>query len=360
MLLSKAPYARRLSQRLFSSQGRWPVPFSGRKDPRAIENIRFQTRFGTSSVKDSNRFYVICTIIGGASITYYVAHRDKAPITHRSRMIDMPRRTELALGEQAFQDLLRMHDGRVVSTEGSGGSGLWTAAITRLEHAEAVRVRRVGERVAAAAAQAHPKLVDDFKWEFVLIRAPSEANAVCCPGGKVAVFSGLLQVTPDDDSLAAVLAHEIGHAVARHSAERISFTKVIVVLQVLVNMVIDFAGFTNLIAHLLLHLPYSRKLELEADHIGLELMARACYDPRASPKMFSKLADLQEQPDRGGSKSKMAVSLLSTHPVFSDRIKKINKLLPEAERIYNSSCPKVQLRDWMRKNDSFPYGSSFR
>lgn len=328
------------------------MPFPGRAKANVGEAVRFRTRFGSStSPNDNKRLYVILAVASGGGIAYYVAHRDEAPVTRRRRMIDMPRRTELALGEQAFKELLRMHDGRVVTADSGRDRGIWSAATSRFEQAEAVRVRRVGERVAAAAAKSHPELVHDFSWEFVLIRAPAEANAVCCPGGKVAVFSGLLQITPDDDGLAAVLAHEVGHAIARHSAERISFTKVIFALQLLVNMVIDFAGLTNLLAHVLLHLPYSRKLELEADHIGLELMARACYDPGASPRMFAKLAQLQESSSIGGPKNKLAISLLSTHPVFSDRISKINKLLPEAEQIYQTTCFRRSDRDWMWSSD---------
>jgi metalloendopeptidase OMA1, mitochondrial len=245
-------------------------------------------------------------------------------------MIDLSRPQEHQIGEYAFNQLLQVHRGRIVPSS----------------HPDARRVRRVGERIAAAVRREFPELVQDFEWRFVLIDRPEEANALCCAGGKVAVFSGLLRITADDDALAAVLAHEVAHAVARHSAERISFSKIVFAFQLLINTVVDFSSLTALLSELLLNLPYSRKLELEADHIGLEIMAVACYDPAASPRMFGRLADLQADSTAAAGKG-MVVSLLSTHPVFSDRIAKIKGWIPQAEKSYNANCNHFDSSAWI-------------
>lgn len=204
-------------------------------------------------------------------------------------------------------------------------------------HPDSARVQLIGQRIARAAVDMYPELCQDFQWRFVLLNAPGDVNAVCCPGGKIAVFSGLLEAAPDEDALAAVLAHEVSHALARHSAERISFSKVLFAFQMLLNAVIDFAGISVMVTQLLLNLPYSRKLELEADHIGLELMARACFNPRASPIMFQRLDEMH----RGSKKDSVAVSLVSTHPVFSERIAKLNALMPGAEAAYLKKCRRL-------------------
>jgi metalloendopeptidase OMA1, mitochondrial len=119
-------------------------------------------------------------------------------VTGRIRMIDMSRSSELALGEVAYRQLLA------------------GAAVAPAGDAAAARVVRVGRRLAAAAVAEYPRLAADMDWRFALVRAPGDANAVCCPGGRVAIFSGLLSVARDDDALAAVIAHEIAHALARH------------------------------------------------------------------------------------------------------------------------------------------------
>jgi metalloendopeptidase OMA1, mitochondrial len=291
--------------------------------------VHFQRRFGGSN-PPGRKPYILAgavVVLGG---TYYVAHIDRAPVTRRRRMIDLSRKHEHEIGEYAFTHLLHQHRTRIVPSS----------------HPDSRRVQRVGERIANAARREYPELVNDFKWRFVLFDMPGEANALCCAGGKVAVFSGLLHVTQDDDALAAVLAHEVAHAVARHSAERISFSKIIFAFQLLVNTVVDFSSLTALLSELLLNLPYSRKLELEADHIGLEIMAVACYDPSASPRMFRRLADLQAE-SSASTKQGMVVSLLSTHPVFSDRIVKINGWLPQAAKTYNANCNHSDLTAWI-------------
>jgi metalloendopeptidase OMA1, mitochondrial len=112
-----------------------------------------------------------------------------------------------------------------------------------------------------------------------------------------------------------------------------SFAKILFGIQLALNMVFDFGGITHLVTRLMLDLPYSRKLELEADAIGLSLMAAACYDPAASPAMFGRLAKLG-----GGGDGGRAARLLSTHPVFDERIARLHTLLPGARDGYASRC----------------------
>jgi metalloendopeptidase OMA1, mitochondrial len=242
-------------------------------------------------------------------------------------MIDMARADELALGAASFDALLMSRRAAGVPVlDASGGSA----------HPVAARVARVGKRIAAAAERDFPERTDGFEWRFVLIDDPTEVNALCTPGGKIAVFTGLLRVAEGDDAaLAAVLAHEVAHAVASHGAEQLSFTKAIFAIQLLVRVVFDFAGFTAMLSHLIISLPYSRRLETEADRIGLDLMARACYDPRASPRMFSRLAKLAEE-EAGGAKTGLKTTFFSTHPAFDNRIATIQTWIPDAQAMYKS------------------------
>lgn len=128
------------------------------------------------------------------------------------------------------------------------------------------------------------------------------------------------------------------------SAERMSFAKIMFGIQVLVNAIIDFGGVTAILTRLTLDLPYSRRLELEADAIGLSLMAAACYDPAASPRMFTRLAAL----NKGGSGA--AARLLSTHPVFDDRIARLQTALPPVRKGFVDRCGITDFSQSMRRH----------
>jgi len=144
-------------------------------------------------------------------------------------------------------------------------------------------VQRVGKRIANVAGKDLP----NAQWEFVVFES-KEANAFCLPGGKVGVYTGILPITKDDEGLATVLGHEIGHATAHHGSERMSEAKAVEGAgQLLGSAVSEKYQSAALLAYggiakVGVELPFSRKQESEADHIGLIYMARAGYDPKAS------------------------------------------------------------------------------
>jgi len=191
-------------------------------------------------------------------------------------------------------------------------------------------VQKVGKRIAAVAP------LPNAQWEFVVFES-KEANAFCLPGGKVGVYSGILSITKDEAGLAAVIGHEVGHAVAHHGAERMS------------QQMIQQTGGTALATGLAstdprlqaaattvyglgsqigLMLPYSRKHESEADHLGLIYMARAGYDPEAAVQFWKRFADYNRQAGSGSP------AFLRTHPTDEARIKQIELWLPKAKAEY--------------------------
>ena len=135
-------------------------------------------------------------------------------------------------------------------------------------------------------------LKDKLKWEVNVVDAPI-VNAMVLPGGKIFVFTGILPVVKDENGLAAVMAHEIGHQVARHSAEKLSKTLVFFMpLVIVLDAVFGMGQFSSAILQLGFMLPFSRKLESEADYIGLLLMAQACYDPNAAIEMWKRMSQV--------------------------------------------------------------------
>jgi len=193
-------------------------------------------------------------------------------------------------------------------------------------------VRRVGKRIAAAVDR------PDYKWEFIVIRGP-EVNAFALPGGKVAFYSGILPICGDEAGVAAVMGHEVAHVLARHGAERLSQSRAMRVGRVALSLVLPGTGVLAREGVLAAYgigtkvgvaLPFSRAHESEADEIGLYLMAKAGYDPRAAVEFWKRM-NAQEK------KSALDMELLSTHPASRHRIERLEALLPKAMDIYNET-----------------------
>lgn len=185
-------------------------------------------------------------------------------------------------------------------------------------------VRRVGSRIAAAAG-------GDRQWEYALIDDPNQANAFALPGGKIAVYTGILPITRDEAGLAAVLGHEVAHVTARHSGERMSQQ---IAAQTGLGVIGSILGASPQTTESLggivvsgLLLPFGRRQESEADHIGLIYMAKAGYDPRAARDLWLRMAEASKGRSR-------PPEFLSTHPSEETRIRQIDGWLPEAQQHY--------------------------
>lgn len=201
---------------------------------------------------------------------------------------------------------------------------------------DAQRVKTIGNRL-AVAIESYLKsngYADQyqFAWEFNLIQS-NEINAWCMPGGKVAVYSGILPVTQTDAGLATVMGHEIGHAIARHSAEAMSQQLAVQAGGTAVGAATGSKSQTTqaLVGTLygvgsqLATLKYSRDKENEADRLGLTFMAMAGYDPRQAVSFWQRMS----AQGKGGTPE-----FLSTHPSDATRIANIQRLIPEAMKYY--------------------------
>lgn len=176
------------------------------------------------------------------------------------------------------------------------------------------------------------------QWELMVVKDDKIVNAMAS-FGTVIVFTGILPMAKDEEGLAAILGHEIGHAVAQHSLERYSSTKILLALTTLVSIIgLDF-GLSRALSTLVFDLPNSRKQELEADAIGMRLAAQACYDPRAAPEVFTRMEQI-DKANRG-----LNVNFLHTHPTFETRVERLNKLLPDAYAIRDGNPDCVNLRE---------------
>jgi predicted Zn-dependent protease len=232
------------------------------------------------------------------------------PITGRSQLLLIPESAELQMGLDSYQQILTKSK---VSTD------------PRLNE----QVTRVGRRIAEATGRS------DYQWEFKVIE-DKQANAFCLPGGKVAVYTGILPITQDDAGLAAVLAHEVAHAIARHGGERLTQQMAVEGLTVVGTQAL-LAGRDPRTVQLVgaalgigatvgLLLPWSRSQESEADHLGLIYMAKAGYHPSAARDLWIRMGQ--------ASSNSGQPEFLSTHPSPASRVSQIEGWMPEALKYY--------------------------
>jgi predicted Zn-dependent protease len=202
--------------------------------------------------------------------------------------------------------------------------------VLNTDRAQLNRVTTVAKRI-VAATPAFRADAPGWNWQFN-VQKTKELNAYCMPGGRIMVYSGLVEsLDLTDGELATVLAHEVAHALREHTRERVSraYGQQLVLSGVaaVTGVSESTANLANMVAQVTFQLPFSRDQESEADTIGLELMARAGYDPRAALTLWNKM----NKAEQGGQPK-----FLSTHPSPKDRSKNIEKLLPRVLPFYNA------------------------
>ncbi len=190
-------------------------------------------------------------------------------------------------------------------------------------------LQRVGKRIAAVAP------LPNAQWEFILFES-KEVNAFCLPGGKVGVYTGILPVTKDEGGLAAVIGHEVAHAVARHGGERMTHAMASGLAGQALQSGLQGSKYEaatmlayGAVSKVGFELPYSRAHESEADYMGLIYMARAGYDPQQAVAFWQRFAAFNRQ--QGGSQG---LSFLRTHPVDEKRIADLQAAMPKAKAQY--------------------------
>jgi predicted Zn-dependent protease len=246
-------------------------------------------------------------------VYYYFSHRERVPMTGRKQLVDITREQESRLGLQSYQQVLR------------------TSNVVR-SGPLADKVKEIGQRIARVSED------PGFQWEYTLIES-NQVNAFCLPGGKVAVYTGILPIAANDNGLAAIMGHEIAHAIARHGAERMAQQRLMQLGTLAAGVAVSdmdpqkqraIMGALGIGGQFGIMLPFSRSHESEADYMGLVYAAKACFDPREAPKLWVRMAR---------ASSGAPAEFMSTHPSNQTRIKQLEKWMPEALQIRSESCP---------------------
>ncbi|TNY21658.1 peptidase family M48-domain-containing protein [Rhodotorula diobovata] len=286
---------------------------------------------------------VFLVLVAGGG-TYYVLHLEQVPETGRWRFMDVPPDLERQMGAQGLQEVMSEYGGRVLPD--------W--------HPQARYVQQVVKRIIRANGledklggskegwKTHV-VKDDGTKKCVLLAPLSGAcslhavltlapplSAFVLPNGSIFVFTGIMKVANDEDSLACVLGHEIAHQVARHSAERMSGMKVFYGLAFLLSSFGIDAGLSQVLLNYVFSLPNSRKNETEADLIGLRLANNACFDPRAAEGLWRRMSAEE------GAGPGVDMSFLSTHPSSKNRTRQVREWADEVLRDRPGECAPVR------------------
>lgn len=252
-------------------------------------------------------------------IALFVSSCGTVPVTGRRQLLLVSDAEVLSLSNQSFQEYMK-------------------DAKPSTDMRSTEMVVRVGRRIANAvetylASVGRTEDIKEFAWEFHLVQDPT-ANAFCMPGGKIVVNEGILPYTKDENGLAIVLGHEVAHAVAKHSNERLSQQLLVSAGGSALGAVLgNKSELTQELAQTVyglgttvgVTLPHSRSNESEADHLGLIFAAMAGYDPNAAIPFWQRMA-------QGGGSGVPA--FMSTHPSDTKRISDLQKLIPEAMKYY--------------------------
>jgi predicted Zn-dependent protease len=287
-------------------------------DKRKIEEDVIMFRSG----RRKKKFFVDFSCFSATGALLLLLACTTVPLTERKSLSFIPDSELLSLSFQQYADVLQK-------------SKLSNDPV------KVQMVKRVGGKIARASGEflKESKLESDiknYKWEFNVIEDDKVANAWCMPGGKVAVYTGILPLTQDETGLAVVMGHEVAHAMAKHGNERMSETLLVQLGGVGLSAALAkqpgqtqqiFLGVYGVTANVGFVLPYSRLHESEADRIGLVLMAKAGYDPREAIPFWQRMNE------KGGTRPP---EFLSTHPVPDTRITDIKGHLPEALRYYRA------------------------
>lgn len=278
-----------------------------------------------------NPRFIILLLFAGYGVYYWFSNQSVDAVTGESVLIDrnLSIEEEKTLGLQAYQEILSQE--RPVDPDSQIARQVRGIAERLVD-----KVPVVEQALAAENGQPAPTFSQGFAWEVNVIES-EQANAFCLPGGKMAVYTGLVPVARNENAMAVVMGHEIAHALLRHGAQRMAQQKLSQVGQMAgamsgmdpqqQQMVMAAMGYGYL-------LPYARKHETQADEVGLMLAAAACFDPQEAVPLWERMSEAsggQAQPE-----------FASTHPNPGTRIANLQSLMPKAMEYRQRFCPQGQ------------------
>ncbi|OBA28299.1 hypothetical protein HANVADRAFT_21988 [Hanseniaspora valbyensis NRRL Y-1626] len=260
-------------------------------------------------------------IFGSLGASFYFYNLETVPLSNRLRFSWIPDSLMVRIGKMSYNSVMSQYS-HEFATNFSQDHRLVTSIFNKLLKQAIIQEKEIKGKSS----------LENLNWEIHVIENKTYApNAFVVPGGKVFVFSSLLDLCGrDPDMIATVLGHELSHQLCGHSAESLSKSPLYFALGIAFYMATGLDG-GRMIVDMLMQLPASRNMELEADYAGLLIMSKSCYNPDKSWQLWERMQKL-EQKNRN-----INVEFLSTHPSSDKREMKFKEWLPKARQIYESS-----------------------
>jgi predicted Zn-dependent protease len=288
--------------------------------------------------KNPKLMWILVIIPAVGAVLLLISHAERVPFSGRLQFLFLNSAAELNLGSQAAEQVIQRENQRILGPENPTSQ----------------QVQEITRRILRVAAE-NPELsgkaeISKVPWRVSVIES-NVANAFVLPNGDIFVYTGLLPLVESENGLAVVLAHEITHALAHHSNEKMGFVALLMIAAEFVRgslesqqreanplrSAVEF-GLLSLV-QLLLPLSHSRKMESEADRIGLELAANSGYNPAAGVRVWENMK-------KRGEKSKQPPAWLSTHPAHEHRIENMQRWAAELQPNYRAALQNYNLKNY--------------
>ena len=295
-------------------------------DPYGNQGQQRRRGFGFGGI----RWWVLL-LFAGYAVFYWVSNRSTDALTGETVLIDksISPDDEKALGLQAWEELLTTE--QPISPDDPNAR-----AVHEIMQRLVAKVPQVSDALAAEHGLQAPHIEKTFDWDVNLLQS-EQVNAFCLPGGKMAVYTGLIPVAQNNNAMAIVMGHEITHALLRHGAQRMTEQKLAQIGQMAGAMsgmdaqqmqaVMAVYGYGRA-------LPYARKQETQADEMGLMLAAAACFDPNEAIPLWERMGQ--------ASGGEAPPEFSSTHPNPGTRIQNLQALMPKAMEYRKKFCEEAR------------------
>lgn len=269
----------------------------------------------------------VLLLFAGYAAWYWFSNRSIDPLTGQAVVIDksISPEQEKALGLQAYQQVLQQE--RPLPEDAQASVAVRQIASRLIE-----KIPQVTDALATEHGLQASHIEKTFDWKVSVLQS-EQANAFCLPGGKMAVYTGLLPIAKNADAMAVVMGHEIAHALMRHGAQRMTRGK----LEQLGQMAGAASGMDSGTLQSVMQaygygsaLPYARSQETQADELGLMLAAAACYDPQEAIPLWQRMSE--------NTAGKAPPEFASTHPSAGTRIQQLQALMPKAQSFKTKYC----------------------
>jgi len=282
--------------------------------------------------------YILSSVF---AYSYYVSHLEKTPITGRERFVSISPKQIQKLSDIEFKMLCENYKDQIVKTS----------------HPVYSHVAEVVNRLLKANKDI-PQVFTKT-WTITVLDEPKTINAFVLPNGNIFVFTGMLNLCSSDDELGIILGHEMSHSLLGHAAENVSRENVVDSLKVIILFLLSAILPTDLLtwmsyaigagaASTLLRYPYERSLEEEADKVGIQLAAKACFDVRAASAFWGKMDALED------CENDDSIDWLSSHPSHKVRQKNVEDLLHDANTLRSiCECPDLPAEDPRKEIEAF-------